>query len=113
MKGSIGVSGSITHIIPRKVYSFSGKLSKDAKQRLKVIDWYNNTSSKYTTTGKKSVVLTCRHFGISRSCFYKWKNRFNPNCLSSLENRHKQRKPYDLRVKHGQRLIEFDMKYLV
>jgi putative transposase len=197
MKGSIGVPGSITHIIPRKVRPCSKELSKDANQRLKIINWYNNSSFKYTTKGKKSAVLTCRHFGLSRSCFYKWLKRYNPKHPNTLENRskrpktlrtstidtkfienvryirqqfphysakkiyhiikreypnlnnhysiatigriikkynlyfrpdmiqkhkrrsklavnrHKQRKPYNLKTKEGQRLIEFDMKHIM
>ena len=30
---------------------------------------------------------TCRHFGISRSTFYHWKRRYNPQDLTSLEDR--------------------------
>ncbi|MDR2534745.1 MAG: helix-turn-helix domain-containing protein [Treponema sp.] len=30
---------------------------------------------------------TCRHFGICRSCFYRWKKRYDPKRLSSLENK--------------------------
>jgi len=31
--------------------------------------------------------LTCRHFGISPDTFYRWKRRFNPHNLRSLEDR--------------------------
>jgi hypothetical protein len=66
MKGWIGVPGSITHIIPRSIHIDMHKLSKEAKQRLKIIQWYNTKSSFYNSNGQKSVVLTCRHFGISK-----------------------------------------------
>jgi len=36
----------------------------------------------YCTAGNQNVSLTCKHFGISRNCFYKWYNRF----LESKEN---------------------------
>lgn len=54
------------------------RLSKRAKQRLVWIDWYNSHG--------KNARLTCRHFGISPSVFYRWKTRFNPRNLSSLES---------------------------
>jgi transposase InsO family protein len=53
-------------------------LSRSAKKRLKWMDHYhkhNNAS------------LTSRYFGISRTTFYKWLNRYDPNNLYSLENR--------------------------
>lgn len=33
------------------------------------------------------MALTCRHFGISRQAFYRWKPRYDPRDLSSLEDR--------------------------
>ena len=32
-------------------------------------------------------MLTCRYFGISRQTFYRWKRRYNPRDLTSLEER--------------------------
>jgi len=54
-------------------------LSKQAKLRLKWIDFYlaNNTNSR----------LTCRHFGIAHSTFYRYYNRFKLSGLSGLESR--------------------------
>jgi len=40
--------------------------------------------------------LTCRHFGISRQTFYRWKGRYRPYQLKSLEER--TRRPH--RVRH-------------
>jgi len=41
--------------------------------------------------------LTCRYFGISRQSFYRWRRRYDPHELRSLENRshrpHRLRKP--------------------
>jgi transposase InsO family protein len=34
-----------------------------------------------------SVAATCRHFDIARSTYYRWANRYDPQRLSSLENR--------------------------
>jgi len=33
----------------------------------------------------ENAALTCRHFGISRQTFYKWKKRYNPRELATLE----------------------------
>jgi transposase InsO family protein len=41
------------------------------------------------------VSVTSRHFGISRSTFYRWKKRYQPFNLKSLENR--SRRPKNLR----------------
>jgi putative transposase len=54
------------------------QLSREARIRLACLDHYrlhHNAS------------LTCRHFGISRQTFYRWKRRFQPLNLRSLENR--------------------------
>jgi putative transposase len=63
------------------------QLSKEAKHRLKIIEHYLNTTH--------NVSLTCRHYAISRSYFYKWYSRFNPKYLTSLEN--KSRRPRRVR----------------
>lgn len=52
-------------------------LSRDAKHRLKFLD--------YART--HSVAATCRHFGIARSTYYRWATRYDPQRLSVLENR--------------------------
>ena len=52
-------------------------LSRDAKQRLKILD--------YART--HTVSATCRHFGIARSTYYRWARRYDPPHLSFLENR--------------------------
>jgi len=44
-------------------------LSKEAKNRLEWIIYYE-------TKSQKNASLTCRHFGIPRKTFYKWKDRF-------------------------------------
>lgn len=65
-------------------------LSKKALIRLGWMDWYFNRG--------KNAELTCRHFGISKSVFYRWKNRFNPSNLKSLEFNPKLRRPRHLRA---------------
>ncbi len=34
-----------------------------------------------------NAALTCRYFGISRQTFYRWKRRYNPRDLHTLEAR--------------------------
>ena len=55
------------------------KLSKKAKQRLKWFDYYDSHNH--------NARLTCRYFGISPQTFYRWKRRYNPYHLESLEDR--------------------------
>jgi putative transposase len=52
-------------------------LSRDAKHRLKILD-YGRTHT---------VAATCRHFGIARSTYYRWATRYDPQHLPVLENR--------------------------
>ncbi len=55
------------------------ELSKKARQRLKWFDYYNSHDH--------NARLTCRHFDISPQTFYRWKRRYNPHNLRSLEDR--------------------------
>jgi len=55
------------------------ELSKKARQRLKWFDYYNSHG--------QNARLTCRYFGISPQTFYRWKRRYNPWHLESLEDR--------------------------
>ncbi len=54
-------------------------LSAEAKRRLKWFDWHREHG--------QNVSLTCGHFGIARETFYRWKRRYQPAVLSSLEDR--------------------------
>src|SRR5487761_442047 len=53
-------------------------LTNNAKQRLKWMDFYKAHG--------QNARLTCRHFGLSPDVFYRWKNRYNPYNLSTLED---------------------------
>jgi transposase-like protein len=68
-------------------FSTQEELSEKAKFRLKVFDWYYQKSAALSNSGKADVSITCRHFGIHRSYFYRWMARFNKRRLSSLENK--------------------------
>jgi len=55
------------------------ELSKKARQRLKWLDYYESRSH--------NTRLACRHFDISPQTFYRWKRRYTPRHLESLEDR--------------------------
>ena len=54
-------------------------LSKPARPRLKWFDYYRSHGN--------NARRTCRYFGISPQIFYRWKRRYNPYHLESLEDR--------------------------
>jgi len=54
-------------------------LSREASKRLKWFDYYQSH--------KCNARLTCRYFGISPQTFYRWKRRYDPRRLESLEDR--------------------------
>lgn len=56
------------------------KLSKQARLRL---EWFIY----HETRANNNISLTCRHFGIAPKTFHKWKKRFDPENLPSLEDR--------------------------
>ena len=64
-------------------------LSRAARLRLQWMDYY--------FAHGENAALTCRHFGISRQSFYRWKRRHDPENLVSLEDRshrpHRRRQP--------------------
>jgi len=64
------------------------ELSRAAQVRLAWMDFHRRT---------QNVALTCRHFGISRQTFYRWRKRYEPLDLTSLEERshcpHHRRRP--------------------
>lgn len=57
----------------------SGELSADARRRLKWMDYYEQHG--------RNARLTCRHFDISPQTFYRWRRRYQPGRLQSLEDR--------------------------
>lgn len=78
MKGRVGTATRFNHVLPgaarlAKIYS----PSKKAIQRLKWIDYQKRV---------RNVALTCRHFDIQRSLFYKWFNRYQKMGLNGLED---------------------------
>lgn len=67
--------------LPRSRYLERGaaELSREAHKRLQ---WFDH----YQAQGRNAA-LTCRYFGISRQTFYRWKPRYDPQNLSTLEGR--------------------------
>jgi putative transposase len=63
------------------------QLSAQARRRLKWMDYYQSHGH--------NARLTCRHFDISPQTFYRWRRRYNPRNLGSLEDR--SRRPRRLR----------------
>src|SRR4030043_1004195 len=53
-----------------------GTISKEAARRLRWMDHYAEHGN---------ARLTCRYFGISAPTFYRWKNRYDPYDLTTLE----------------------------
>ncbi len=107
MKGIIGTSTYMFSLFPKK---FSNKLKniklpREVKVRLKWIEHYKKT---------QNVSKTCRYFGISRTTFYKWYNRYKKEGIEGLSDRPKipknKRKPI-IRNKYQQIIIKTRKKY--
>lgn len=65
--------------IPNSVSSVHPiELSREGKQRLRMIEWYEGHG--------RNAALTCRHFGISRDTFYRWFKRLREAGPGGLEN---------------------------
>lgn len=88
-KGFIVPRGSQLSHISRSI------ISSEAHTRLSWMDYYFKT---------KNARLTCRHFGISPDTFYRWRKRYQKDCLRTLEDDRKSRRPNVLR--HPQTPIE-------
>lgn len=75
-----GASMKAQYILPgaRKL-SRLVEISFEAKRRLKWFDYYHSHG--------RNASLTCRHFGISPDTFYRWKRRFKPGILYTLESK--------------------------
>lgn len=71
----------------RRLAGRGKELSRDAKRRLQWMDFYYLHGH--------NARLTCRHFGITPQTFYRWKRRYDPERLESLEE--KSRRPRRVR----------------
>ena len=74
--------------VPRARYLARGgaELSRVARARLQWMDFYRH---------HRNAALTCRRFGISRQTFYRWKRRYDPQQVRTLEDR--SHRPHRLR----------------
>ncbi len=79
------ISGVVTGV--SRLAGLQVELSRGARQRLKWFDYYSSHGH--------NARLTCRHFDISPQTFYRWKRRYNPRHLESLEEH--SRRPKKLR----------------
>lgn len=61
-----------------------GDISHEASTRLKWFDYYERVG--------RNARKTCRHFGISPDTFYRWKRRYRPDDLKTLEVRSRRPK---------------------
>jgi len=98
------VSGTVSGV--SRLAGLQVELSKKARQRLKWFDYYNSPGHNararqrlkwfdYYNSPGHNARLTCRHFDISPQTFYRWKRRYNPKHLESLEEH--SRRPKRLR----------------
>ena len=71
------VSGVVSGV--SRLARINADISKEASKRLKWFDYYGRCGH--------NARLTCRYFGISPQTFYRWKRRFDPRHLQSLEDR--------------------------
>lgn len=76
------------------IKAFSLKLSGQARERLAWMDCYRECGN---------VSLVCRKFGIARKSFYRWRRRYNPWDLRSLES-------FSRRPKHSPRKTTWDIE---
>ncbi len=93
MKGTIGVPMRYKgYLIPRRRYIsrfLQGDITAEATRRMSWMDYYKKTGN-----GR----LTCRHFGISPDTFYRWKRRYKPKNLKSLETHPELKRPHTVRI---------------
>lgn len=86
MKGSIGQSMGLRSIAPPQLRQVKQTitLTKSAKLRLCWLDYYNSHG--------QNAALVARHFGIAKSCFFKWKARYDQQGLPGLLDQPKRPK---------------------
>jgi len=92
MKGSIGTATYLSYTRPYwgksiTKLNYIDKLSPQAKVRYKAINLYSS--------GDYSLGQICEIFEINRSTFYRWRKRYKPSRVQSLEDR--SRRPHKVR----------------
>ena len=61
-----------------KLVKHTADISREAQRRVKWFDYYE--------ANRRNARKTCRHFDISPDTFYRWKKRYNPRNLLTLED---------------------------
>lgn len=90
-------TGCPMHIISRIPHQWelargAEGLSKEARRRLKIIEWHRLESWKFSASGRADASLTCRHFGIHRSYLSRWRARYRQGGARALEDRSRRPK---------------------
>ena len=91
-----GVVPKVSHLARFRV-----ELSRKARQRLKWFDYYQSHAH--------NARLTCRHFDISPQTFYRWKRRYDPRHIASLED-HPHRPKHVRQPTYSTELVEAVLK---
>ena len=95
---------SIQYILPE--IPVIHEISKSARQRPKWMDYHNQGNT---------AAQTCRYFGISRKTFHKWEKIYNPQDLTSLEERSRRPKTtrqWQVTMEEERRIIKLRTKYI-
>jgi transposase InsO family protein len=74
-----GVTGPMLYMANHHRSTETAVLSRSAQQRRRLLEWHASHG--------QNVSRACRHFGISRSTFYRWQQRYDPRHPQTLENR--------------------------
>lgn len=84
--GRMDYSSAIRDVAPPQLkrVQLTVSLSKTAKLRLQWMDYYRLHGN--------NAALTARHFGIAKSCFFKWRNRYQAFGLAGLMDQPKRPK---------------------
>jgi transposase InsO family protein len=84
MQGKIDYSSGLRNIAPPRLRQIKQTvtLNKAARLRLVWMDYYH--------THGTNAALTARHFGIAKSCFFKWKRRYDQHGMSGLTDQSKR-----------------------
>jgi putative transposase len=83
-------------------------ISPQAKERLEWMIFYH-------TIGKENARFTASYFGITPKTFHKWKKRFNPHFIQSLEEKSKaprRTRVWEVTPEQEERVISLRTKHL-
>lgn len=93
------------HCMLNDINKYRG-LSPEARKRISWFDYLGKTGN---------VCKTCRHFGISRKTFYKWKEAYDPHNLWSLEDRSRaprRRRQREITMQEEERVVALRKRYI-